>query len=131
MADVVVAGRDQPARQRLRLFLAHFASRLDVSGEAMCAAAERLSMTLTDSAEYRTDALLLAVSALPRRGDLLPALRRLSALADRPAQAWQVAERLAAWLASHDPGRPELFGAARAHTANPMEALLAASIASW
>ncbi|WP_233598666.1 hypothetical protein [Amycolatopsis sp. WAC 01375] len=41
-----------------------------------------------------------------------------------------MAERLAAWPASHDPGRPELFGAARALTANPMEALLAASIAS-
>ncbi|MDS0136032.1 MULTISPECIES: hypothetical protein [unclassified Amycolatopsis] len=129
-AGVAVAGRDQPARQRLRLFLVRFAARLDAGGDAMRAAAEQLSMTLAERAEYRTDALLLAVSALPRRGDLLPALRRIAALADRPTAAWQVADRLAAWLAGHDPGRSELFDAAQALTASPAEALLAASVAS-
>lgn len=129
-AGVAVAGRDQPARQRLRLFLVRFAARLDAGGDAMRAAAEQLSMTLAERAEYRTDALLLAVSALPRRGDLLPALRRIAALADRPTAAWQVADRLAAWLAGHDPGRSELFDAAQALTASPAEALLAASAAS-
>ena len=127
--DVTADGRDQPARQRLRLFLVRLAARLDTGGETMCAAALRLSMTLAERAEYRTDALLLAVTALPRRGDLLPALRRIAALADRPAPAWQVADRLAAWLAGHDPGRPELLGTARALTASPAEALFAASIA--
>ncbi|MDX3186815.1 hypothetical protein PV458_00220 [Streptomyces sp. MN03-5084-2B] len=129
-SEVAVAGRDQPARQRLRLFLVRLAARLDTGGEAMRAAAEELSMTLAERAEYRTDALLLAISALPRRGDLLPALRRIAALADRPAPAWQVADRLAAWLTGHDPSRSELFGTAQALTASPAEALLAASIAS-
>ncbi|SEF37495.1 hypothetical protein SAMN05421837_11455 [Amycolatopsis pretoriensis] len=129
-ADVVVAGRDQPARQRLRLFLVRLAARLDASGEAMRTAVEQLSTTLAERAQYRTDALLLAVSALPGRGDLLPALRRIAALADRPAPAWQAADRLAAWLAGHDPGRSELFGTAQGLTASPAEALLAASIAS-
>ncbi|WP_103340737.1 hypothetical protein [Amycolatopsis sp. CA-126428] len=129
-AHVVVDDRDQPARQRLRHFLARLAASLDAGGETMCGAAQRLSMTLAERAEYRTDALLLAVTALPRRGDLLPDLRRIAALADRPALAWQVADRLAAWLAGHAPGRPELRDTARALTASPAEALLAASIAS-
>ncbi len=129
-ADVVVEGRDRPARQRLRVFLARLAARLDASGEAMRAAAEQLSTTLAERAEYRTDALLLAVSALPRRGDLLPDLRRIAALADRPAPAWQAADRLAAWLAGGDPSRSELVGTAQALTASPAEALLATGIAS-
>ncbi len=128
--DVVVDGRDQPARQRLRHFLGSLAGRLDAGGETMRGAAERLSATLAERAEFRTDALLLAVAALPRRGDLLPAVRRIAALADRPALAWQVADRLAIWLAGHDPGRPELLGTAQTLTASPAEASMAASIAS-
>ncbi|OXM64199.1 hypothetical protein [Amycolatopsis vastitatis] len=128
--DVVVADRDQPARQRLRHFVACLATRLDAGGETMRGAADRLATALADRPEYRTDALMLAVAALPRRGDLLPAVRRIAALADRPALAWQVAGRLAAWLAGHDPERPELLGTARALTASPAEALLAAGIAS-
>ncbi|MGW5718480.1 hypothetical protein ACWEVP_20090 [Amycolatopsis sp. NPDC003865] len=129
LGDVVVDGRDQPAWQRLRHFLVHFAACLDTGGETMRAAAQRLAMTLAERAEYRSDALLLAVTALPRRGDLLPDLRRIAAFADRPVPAWQVTHRLAAWLAGHDPGRPELLGTARALTASPAEALLAATIA--
>ncbi|MEU0790669.1 hypothetical protein ABZ342_11425 [Amycolatopsis sp. NPDC005961] len=127
--DVVANGRDQPARQRLRHFVSCFAARLDTDGETMRGAAERLSTTLAHHADYRTDALLLAVAALPRHGELLPAVRRIAALADRPALAWQVADRLATWLAGHDPGRAELLGTAQALTTGPAEASLAASIA--
>lgn len=128
--EVVAPDRDQPARQRLRHFLGCLEARLDTSGETMLDAAERLAATLAEQAGYRTDALMLAVAALPRRGDLLPAARRLAALADRPAAAWQVADRLAAWLAGHDPGRPELLDTARALADDPAEALLAVGIAS-
>ncbi|WP_410616570.1 hypothetical protein [Amycolatopsis sp. lyj-109] len=128
--DVIADGRDQPARQRLRHFAVRLALRLDTDGETLRDAAERLSTTLAHWAEYRTDALMLAIAALPHRGELLPALRRIAALADRPAPAWQAADRLATWLAGHDPGRPELLDTARALTAGPAEASLAASIAS-
>ncbi len=128
--DVVIAGRDQPARQRLRYVIARFTPRVDGSGETMRDAAERLSATLAESAEYRTDAMTLAIAALPRRGDLLPALRRLAALADRPVLAWQAADRLTSRLTGHDPGPAELLSAAQALAAGAAEAALAASIAS-
>lgn len=130
MDDVAADGRDQPARQRLRRFAGRFAGRLEPADEAMREAAERLSTELARWAEYRTDALVLAIAALPHRGELLPGVRRIAALADRPALAWQAADRLAAWLAEHDPGRPELLDTARALTAGSAEASLAASIAS-
>ncbi|MFI5593640.1 hypothetical protein ACIA5G_52050 [Amycolatopsis sp. NPDC051758] len=87
--------------------------------ETMCGAAERLSTTLTDREEYRTDGLLLAVAALPRQGDLLPTVPRIAALASRPALAWQVADRLATWLGGHDSDRPGLLGTALALTDRP------------
>ncbi|EOD58246.1 hypothetical protein H480_43655, partial [Amycolatopsis vancoresmycina DSM 44592] len=126
--DVVIAGRDQPARQRLRYVVARFAPRVDGSGETMRDAAERLSATLAQRAEHRADALTLAIAALPRHGDLLPALRRIAALANRPALAWQAADRLATWLSGHHPERADL-GAAQALTADAAEASLAAAIA--
>ncbi|MEV6828253.1 hypothetical protein [Amycolatopsis sp. NPDC051102] len=128
--DVVLAGRDQPARQRLRYVVTRFAPRVDGTGATMRDAAERLAATLADSPAHRTDALTLAIAALPRRGPMLTALRRVAALADRPALAWQAADRLATWLAGHDPGRPELLGTAQALAADAVEASLAASIAS-
>ncbi|MCR6482919.1 hypothetical protein M8542_08815 [Amycolatopsis sp. OK19-0408] len=127
--EPVAPDRDQPARQRLRFFVGCVAGRLHVSGAKLLAAGERLATELAGRAEYRAEALTLAVAALPHQGDLLPALRRIAALADRPVVAWQTADSLSAWVARHDPSRPSLLDTARGLTGGPAEALLALGIA--
>ncbi len=128
--ELIAADRDQPARQRLRHFVACLSARLHTSGETLLDAGARLAAELAGRAEYRTDALTLAVAALPHQGDPRPAVRRIAALADRPALAWQVTDQLAGWLARHDPGRPELLDTARGLVDGPVEALFALGIAS-
>lgn len=127
--ELVAPDRDRPARQRLRFFVSCLSARLHTSGETLLDAGERLAAELAGRAEYRTDALMLAVAALPQQGDPLPAVRRIATFADRPALAWQVTDSLAAWVARHDPGRPALLDAARGLTNGPVEAQLALGIA--
>jgi hypothetical protein len=128
--DVIGPERDLPARQRVNYLVQYLTARIDLSGEALRGAAEALSEVLVSATDYRVDGLALAVAALPRRGDLLPALRRIATLADRPVLAWCVADRLERWLAAHDPGRPSLLSTARDLSTTTAGALLAAGIAS-
>jgi hypothetical protein len=128
--DVIGPDRDLPARQRVNYLVQYLTARIDLSGEALRGAAEALSEVLVSATDYRVDGLALAVAALPRRGELLPALRRIATLADRPVLAWCVADRLERWLAAHDPGRPSLLSTARDLSTTTAGALLAAGIAS-
>lgn len=121
--------RDLPARQRVRHLVQRLAARIDTSGEGLRGVADEVAEVLVDDPEYRADGLRLAVAALPRRGDLLPALRRIATFADRPVLAWRVTDRVAAWLAAHDPGRPALLATAEALADTASGALLAAGIA--
>ncbi|WP_027946984.1 hypothetical protein [Amycolatopsis taiwanensis] len=122
--------RDLPARQRVRHLVESLAARVDMSGEALRGVADAMSEVLASTAEYRADGLALAVAALPRRGDLLPALRRIANLADRPVLAWCVTDWLERWLTAHDPGRPSLLPTARDLSTTSTGALLAAGIAA-
>ncbi|HTI22890.1 MAG TPA: hypothetical protein VL652_17985 [Kutzneria sp.] len=128
--EVVGPDRDLPARQRVRHLVERLAARVDAAGEALRGVAEALSEVLAATAEHRADGLTLAVAALPRRGDLLPALRRIAAIADRPVLAWRVADQVEAWLAAHDPGRASLLSTARDLSTTAPSALLAVGIAS-
>jgi hypothetical protein len=130
MDDTVGPDRDLPARQRIRYLLDSFAARIDVSGEALRGVAEALAGLLAATPDFRAAGLALAVAALPRRSDLLPALERIAALADRPVLAWCVADRVEGWLAAHDPGRPALLSTAHGLSTTAAGALLAVSIAS-
>jgi hypothetical protein len=127
--EVVAPDRDLPASQRVRYTVDCLAARIDMSGEALRGVAEALSEMVASTAEYRADGLALAVAALPRRGDLSPALRRIATLADRPVLAWCVADRVARWLAAHDPGRPSLLSTARDLSTTAAGALLAVGVA--
>jgi hypothetical protein len=127
--DVVGPDRDLPARQRVRHVVTHLSAHVDVSGEALRGVAETLSDVLAATADYRADGLALAVAALPRRGDLLPALQRIATLADRPVLAWRVTDRVERWLSAHDPGRPSLLLTARDLPTTAAGALLAVGIA--
>lgn len=130
MDDTVGPDRDLPARQRIRYLLDCLAARIDVSGEALRGVAEALAGLLAATPDFRAAGLALAVAALPRRSDLLPALERIAALADRPVLAWCVADRVEGWLAAHDPGRPALLSTAHGLSTTAAGALLAVSIAS-
>ncbi|MEV6610643.1 hypothetical protein [Kutzneria sp. NPDC051319] len=128
--DVMDPDRDLPAQQRVSYLVKGLAARVDMSGEALRGAAEALSEVLVSTTDHRTDGLTLAVAALPKRGDLLPALRRIATFADRPVLAWCVTDRVESWLAAHDPGRPSLLSTARDLSTTAAGALLAAGISS-
>ena len=129
--EVVVPDRDLPASQRVRYVVECLAApRIDMSGETLRGVAAALAEMLASSKDFRADGLALAVAALPRRGDLLPALRRIAALADRPVLAWRVTDQVEGWLAAHDPGRPSLLSTARDLSTTAAGALLAVGVTS-
>jgi hypothetical protein len=115
-----------PTRQR---FLAG-TSRSPAGTPALTTLLERLNAQpgVTRSWVLLTEALTLAVAALRRRADLLPPLRRIAELADRPVLAWQAANRLVRWLADRNRTRPDLLTAAQALTDTPAGAELAVAI---
>ncbi|MFC0438340.1 hypothetical protein [Kutzneria buriramensis] len=127
--DVAGPDRDLPAHQRLRYVAESLVSRVGMSGEALRLVTQALSEVLVGFADHRADGLALAVAALPRRGDLLPALRGIAAVADRPVLAWRVTDRLAGWLAAHGTERPSLLDTARDLSPTAAGALLAVGIA--
>jgi hypothetical protein len=127
-ADHRAADRDEPGRQRIAHVVSLLAAVIGSSGESARQVAESVATALAAEPTYRTEALALAVAALPRRADLLAPLRRIAELADRPVLAWQAADRLECWLADRDRTRPDLLTAAQGLTDTPAGAGLAVAI---
>ncbi|HEX5114194.1 MAG TPA: hypothetical protein VFW65_03245 [Pseudonocardiaceae bacterium] len=125
-AEHPAADRDEPGRQRITYAVEQLAGMVRSAGESLRRVAETVAMDLAAEPTYRTEALTLAMAALPQRADLLPPLRRIADLADRPILAWEAANGLESWLAARDRTRPDLLATARALT--DAGALLAVAI---
>ncbi|HJP72911.1 MAG TPA: hypothetical protein VJ914_01505 [Pseudonocardiaceae bacterium] len=121
------ADRDLPARQRLHYLISGVTNRVESAGETARRAAGALTDILSDFPDHRPDAINLAIAALPRRGDLLPGLRRIVTLADRPVLAWRAADQVGDWL---DASRPSLLATATALTTSAAGAQVALGIAA-
>lgn len=126
----IAPDRDQPATQRIRHLADRLAAALPANGESLRTTAGTIALTVADRPDHRAEAIALAVAALPRHGELYPALHGIAGMADRPVLAWQAAEHVQTWFAHRDPYRPDTLPAVRRLAAGTAtEALLAVAIA--
>jgi hypothetical protein len=121
--------RDLPVRQRIRHFADRLGGEVRGRGELVRAAIEGLALRLAEMPEYRLDGIALALACLPGTGDLLAPLRRIAALAERPALAWEAASLLGGRLSRALDQRQTLSTARELAAGSPAEALFSVSIA--
>jgi len=129
--QAVTPDRDRPAAQRIGHIVDRLIAALAANGESLRATADAVALALADHPDHRAEAIALSVAALPRHGELYPALRRIAGVADRPVLAWLAADHVQTWFTGHDPYRQDTLSAARQlATGTAAEALLAVAMAA-